>query len=71
MCIRVSVDVHTHFAFLNCRVCPWNKSCSARTGLCVLGAPARESQQLPCTAASPVFLLETSETYLFTESMGR
>lgn len=65
VCIRVSVDVHTHFAFLNCRVCPWNKSCSARTGLCVLGAPARESQQLPCTAASPVFLLETSFRNVF------
>lgn len=70
VCIRVSV--RARFAFPNGPVCLWNKSCSARTGLCVLGAPAGESDQLPCTAASLAFLLKTSfRNHLFTESMGR
>lgn len=67
VCARtlVSVSVHTCFAFLNCCVCPWNKSCAARAGLCVLGAPVGESEQLPCTAASLVFLLKTSFRNVF------
>lgn len=55
-CRCVGVYVQACFAFLNCLVCPCNKSCSAWTGLCVLGAPDGELEELPCTTASLVFL---------------
>lgn len=64
-CIRVSVCVHAGFACLNCLVCPRNKSCSASTGLCVPAAPDGELEELPCTTASPLFLLKVSFRNVF------